>query len=560
MAAAITDLLKKYKSLFSTTLSVGIGTGTSDTITPASVSGLPTDTLITLTFDRVDSGGVATPTKLERIQGIISGGNFVSYTRGIDGTTEQAHAGGAVIEMIWNADDWNDLVTWGLVEHNQLGGHTNITASNITASGVSTLTSLTSPSIYKSTIKSSVSEVVTTAGGTTTYTLTPSVAIASYATGQEFTILMNATNTGASTINISGLGAKSLTKGGATALSSGDLLINAEYKIIYDGTQFQVIGISSAGSTAATRAEVATGTSNTVFNTPQNTHEFHVPPQGFLYNGKIVPSVASNNLTVALKGLDGNDPSATNPVYVRIGDTVRSITAALSVTKNAGTNWFGSGATGLATLEIDYFVYLGYNATDGVTIGFARIPLARKYSDFSATTTNEKYCAISTITTAAATDNYEMIGWFGATLSATAAFTWSVPTFTPDNLSQKPTLGRWLVYTPTATAGASMTYTSTAFTCYYKALDKDTFAYDIYMTGTVGGTPAPNIGITLPFTPRAIYTLGSALTYATGTTVYSATGSNFASNTSLDLYKYDRSNLTAGNGNFQGMIWVRISP
>lgn len=134
MPAATTDLLKKYKSLFSTTLSVGISTGTGDTITPASVSGLPTDTLITLTFDRVDSGGVATPTKLERIQGIISGGNFTSYTRGIDGTTEQAHAGGAVIEMIWNADDWNDLVTWGLTEHNQLGGHTNITASNITAS------------------------------------------------------------------------------------------------------------------------------------------------------------------------------------------------------------------------------------------------------------------------------------------------------------------------------------------------------------------------------------------------------------------------------------------
>ena len=62
-------------------------------------------------------------------------------------------------------------------------------------------------------------------------------------------------------------------------------------------------------------------------------------PEGFLLNGKIVPSVASNNLTVAIKGLDGNNPSSTNPIYVRIGDTIRSITSALSVTKNAGTNW-----------------------------------------------------------------------------------------------------------------------------------------------------------------------------------------------------------------------------
>jgi hypothetical protein len=143
-------------------------------------------------------------------------------------------------------------------------------------------------------------------------------------------------------------------------------------------------------------------------------------PQGFLINGKIVPSVASNNLTVAIKGIDGNDPSATNPVYCRIGDTVRSITAALSVTKNAATNWFNAGASETATKEIDYFVYLGYNATDGVVVGFARIPNSSGYGEFSATSTNERYCAISTITNAAAGDYYEVIGRFAATLSAGA--------------------------------------------------------------------------------------------------------------------------------------------
>jgi hypothetical protein len=161
-------------------------------------------------------------------------------------------------------------------------------------------------------------------------------------------------------------------------------------------------------------------------------------PQGFLINGKIVPSVASNNLTVAIKGMDGNNPSSTNPVYVRIGDTIRSITAALSVTKNAGTNWFNAGSAELATKGIDYFVYLGYNATDGVVIGFSRIPYATLYSDFSTTSTNEKYCAISTITNAAAGDNYENIGRFAATLSAGAGYTWSVPTFTAANLIQRP--------------------------------------------------------------------------------------------------------------------------
>lgn len=150
-------------------------------------------------------------------------------------------------------------------------------------------------------------------------------------------------------------------------------------------------------------------------------------PQGYLQNGVITRSVSSNNITVAIKTLAGNDPSASDPVIVRIGDSIRTITSALSVTKNAGTNWFSSGSSDLATGEIDYFVYLGYNATDGVTIGFARIPHANTYGDFNTTSTNARYCAISTITNATSTDQYENVGRFNATLSATASFNWSVP-------------------------------------------------------------------------------------------------------------------------------------
>jgi hypothetical protein len=153
-------------------------------------------------------------------------------------------------------------------------------------------------------------------------------------------------------------------------------------------------------------------------------------PEGKMLNGRILPTVATNNITISLKTFAGTDPSVTDPVYVTIGGVVRTITSALSVTKNAGTNWFGSGAVELATKEIDYFVYLGYNSTDGVVIGFSRIPYARIYSDFNTTTTNERYCAISNITTAASNDNYIVIGRFAATLSATASFNWSsIPSF-----------------------------------------------------------------------------------------------------------------------------------
>lgn len=227
-------------------------------------------------------------------------------------------------------------------------------------------------------------------------------------------------------------------------------------------------------------------------------------PQGFLLNGKISVSVASNNITVAIKGMDGNDPSSTNKVYVRIGDTVRTLTAALSVTKNAGTNWFNAGSSELATKEIDYFVYLGYNATDGVTIGFSRIPYAKQYSDFSTTTTNEKYAAISTITTAASTDYYENIGRFAATLSAGAGYTWTVPTFTALNLIQRPIYEtRELSWLPTVTGSGSMTTSSlSVIRGVYKIIHDRVFT-ELAYTVTTGGTASTNLLNTMPFSRSA---------------------------------------------------------
>ena len=122
---AITDKFKKGESLFATTLVSGISTGTGETITLASVSGLPTSTEITLTFDRVDATDVATPSKMERITGTISGSTLTSYTRGTDDSTEQAHSADAVVEYIFNSQDWNDLIDGALVEHGQDGTHTN---------------------------------------------------------------------------------------------------------------------------------------------------------------------------------------------------------------------------------------------------------------------------------------------------------------------------------------------------------------------------------------------------------------------------------------------------
>jgi len=250
-------------------------------------------------------------------------------------------------------------------------------------------------------------------------------------------------------------------------------------------------------------------------------------PQGFLINGKISVTDAAG-ITVAIKTLAGTDPSATDPVYVRIGDTVRTISAALSVAKADGTNWMNAGSAELATKEIDYFVYLGYNATDGVVIGFSRI-VANSYGEFSATTTNEKYCAISTITNAASTDYYEVVGRFAATLSAGAGYTWSVPTYTAINLIQRPIYEtRLLDWVPTTTASVGNFTTTTLNYAKYK-VSSSAIKIDLQVTGTTSGTPQ-NIRASVPFT-SARDSFGSGYTsdtaaiaselIITGATVYS---------------------------------------
>jgi hypothetical protein len=226
-------------------------------------------------------------------------------------------------------------------------------------------------------------------------------------------------------------------------------------------------------------------------------------PQGFLINGKIVPSVASNNLTVAIKGLDGNDPSASNPVYCRIGDTVRTITAALSVTKNAGTNYFNAGGAELATKEIDYFVYLGYNATDGVVVGFSRIPYATRYDIWDTTSTHQRYCAISTITNAAVGDYYELIGRFAATLSAGAGYTWTVPTFTANNLIQRPIYEtRWLTWAPAFSGWSSSPTVNWAR--YMISINKMSLRIDIAATTSNNAAHTFTIPYTVSNYPLAI--------------------------------------------------------
>lgn len=324
---------------------------------------------------------------------------------------------------------------------------------------------------------------------------------------------------------------------------------------LFSASGASVQGIFPSGASGAvltswgnTLAPVYTTPTSSILSTSQ------YAPQGFLINGKIVPSVASNNLTVAIKGMDGNDPSSSNPVYCRIGDTVRTITSALSVTKNAGTNWFDAGSAELATKEIDYFVYLGYNATDGVVIGFARIPGATRYDDFSTTTTNKKYCAISTITNAAAADYYENIGRFAATLSAGAGYTWTVPTFTAKNLIQRPIYEtRWLSWTPAYGSDGSMGFSvDNLYSSIYK-IEYSTLYLHIWFAGTTSGSAASGLYFTSPFNRLLTSNYQTVFISKVSDTTNQFGYCQF-NNTANNLYTYKTSDAAWGIGANKGVL------
>lgn len=75
--------------------------------------------------------------------------------------------------------------------------------------------------------------------------LTCSPAITAYAAGQRFVFIAGANNTGATTVEVSGLGAKNLRKGSNTAdaFVGGELIASNLYDIEYDGTRFQLMSV-----------------------------------------------------------------------------------------------------------------------------------------------------------------------------------------------------------------------------------------------------------------------------------------------------------------------------
>jgi len=109
-----------------------------------------------------------------------------------------------------------------------------------------------------------------------TYVITLSPVPAAYYTGMQIYFTANTANTGAATLNVNALGAKSIVKNTADALQTGDIEATQIVGVVYDGTNFQMMNPASifgaaaftAGDTvyataASTLAKLAIGAANT---------------------------------------------------------------------------------------------------------------------------------------------------------------------------------------------------------------------------------------------------------------------------------------------------------
>ena len=94
-------------------------------------------------------------------------------------------------------------------------------------------------------------------GSANTYAVTLNPAPDAYIDGFAIAIKINTNNTGASTINVNGLGAKAIKKPNGNDVSAGNLKISSIYTMRYNGTNFILQGSDAAGN--ATPADILSG-------------------------------------------------------------------------------------------------------------------------------------------------------------------------------------------------------------------------------------------------------------------------------------------------------------
>lgn len=115
------------------------------------------------------------------------------------------------------------------------------------------------------------------AGANDTYVIALTFRLASYMVGQSLWFKANTANTGAATLNVNGLGAKTIKKvaGGITTdLATNDIRAGQWVHVVYDGTNFQMLSTSGNAPDVAASILAASISDGDVTHAPDGNSVF----------------------------------------------------------------------------------------------------------------------------------------------------------------------------------------------------------------------------------------------------------------------------------------------
>jgi hypothetical protein len=189
-------------------------------------------------------------------------------------------------------------------------------------------------------------------GSANAYVLTPTVALAAYVTGERYSFRANFSNTATATLNISGIGAKTIKKftaSGSSALAANDIRSGQPVTVEYDGTDLILVTPTATTLTDLVTSDLPSGTIAQVVGTqdgavatgttvlpgddtiPQNTEGDQYLSQA------ITPTNASSILQIDVVWNGTNSAGANQVVALFQDSTASAIGAVAQLPQAAGT-------------------------------------------------------------------------------------------------------------------------------------------------------------------------------------------------------------------------------
>jgi hypothetical protein len=184
------------------------------------------------------------------------------------------------------------------------------------------------------------------ATGTDTYAVTIA-GVTAYNLNDAYAIGFTNANTGASTLNINGLGAINIAKNNTVPIIGGDIAANQQFVAIYDGTNFQILGvapnqmfayITNADSVTINRGQPvyafgATGDRMTVKLANNTTEATSSKTVGLVFSSSIAPNQKGYIITQGVvDGINTGMFTAGDTLYV--GNTAGALTNILPLAPN----------------------------------------------------------------------------------------------------------------------------------------------------------------------------------------------------------------------------------